>query len=153
MTTLRRFTCDDLFKFTNVNTDIFTETVYFFLCSFLCLFLFTQYSLGFYMEYLSHWPECCMAAISPMGRMMGYCIFAIFQLILFTFCVHSTFTKLVLGKVEGSSTITPGQPKTGVCASLHGHVTAVTVAPEYRTIGLASAFMNCLENTTVYTYL
>ena len=27
MTTIRRFTCDDLFSFNNVNLDYFTETV------------------------------------------------------------------------------------------------------------------------------
>ena len=46
MTTLRRFRCDDLFQFNNVNLDKLTET----------------YNLSFYLQYLATWPELCVAA-------------------------------------------------------------------------------------------
>ena len=41
MTTLRRFTMNDLLKFNNVNLDVLTET----------------YSITFYMQYMARWPE------------------------------------------------------------------------------------------------
>lgn len=95
MTTIRPFTCDDLFRFNNVNLDPLTET----------------YGLPFYMQYLAHWPEYFQVAESPNGEIMGY----------------------IMGKSEG-----PGE-------MWHGHVTALTVAPEYRRLGLAAALMNNLE--------
>lgn len=56
MTTLRSFTCNDMFKFNNVNLDPLTET----------------YGLSFYMQYLAHWPEYFQVAESPSGEIMGY---------------------------------------------------------------------------------
>ena len=47
----------------------------------------------------------------------------------------------MIGKVEGKGELH------------HGHVTAVTVAPEYRNLGLASAFMDGLENISASTFL
>lgn len=95
MTTIRPFTCDDLFKFNNVNLDPLTET----------------YGLPFYMQYLAHWPEYFQIAESPSGEIMGY----------------------IMGKAEGSG------------ESWHGHVTALSVAPEFRRLGLAGKLMNILE--------
>jgi len=43
---------------------------------------------------------------------------------------------LVMGKAEGKGT------------DWHGHVTAVTVAPEYRRLGLAEHFMTFLEEVS-----
>mmetsp|Transcript_4032 Transcript_4032/g.8108 ORF Transcript_4032/g.8108 Transcript_4032/m.8108 type:complete len:177 (-) Transcript_4032:28-558(-) len=103
MTTLRRFALDDLLTFNNVNLDGLTET----------------YNIGFYLEYLSRWPEYFEAAISSnKNTMMGYC----------------------MGKSEGSEEL------------WHGHVTAVTVAPEYRRQGLARTLMASLESTSTYLY-
>lgn len=85
MTTLRAFTCDDMFKFNNVNLDPLTET----------------YGLSFYMQYLAHWPEYFQVAESPTGEIMGY----------------------IMGKAEGHGD------------KWHGHVTALTVAPDYRRLG------------------
>eukprot|EP00890_Picochlorum_soloecismus_P002558 jgi/Picsp_1/3302/NSC_06141-R1_silencing group b protein len=44
MTSIRRFTCRDLFKFDNINLDYFTET----------------YNVSFYLQYLARWPEYCL---------------------------------------------------------------------------------------------
>lgn len=101
MTTIRSFTCDDLFKFNNVNLDPLTET----------------YGLGFYMQYLAHWPEYFQVAESPNGEIMGY----------------------IMGKAE-----VMGKGDTSG-ESWHGHVTALTVSPEYRRLGLAAKLMNNLE--------
>jgi len=98
MSTLRPFTCDDLFRFNNVNLDPLTET----------------YGLSFYMQYLAHWPEFFQVAESPSGEIMGY----------------------IMGKAEG------------VGENWHGHVTALTVSPDYRRLGLAATLMKFLEDVS-----
>ncbi|GAQ78016.1 N-acetyltransferase [Klebsormidium nitens] len=98
MTTIRKFTCDDLFKFNNVNLDKLTET----------------YNLQFYLSYLARWPEYFLVAEGPGAQMMGY----------------------IMGKVEGEGDL------------WHGHVTAVTVAPNYRRQQLAKKLMFLLEEIT-----
>lgn len=96
MTTLRPFTCDDLFKYNSVNLDPLTET----------------YGISFYMQYLAHWPEYFQVAEGPNGEIMGY----------------------IMGKAEGRG------------ENWHGHVTALTVAPMYRRLGVAAMLMNSLED-------
>ena len=95
MTTLRRFTCNDLFTYNNVNLDILTET----------------YNLPFYLMYLARWPEYCQVAEGPGNQTMAY----------------------ILGKAEGEGDL------------WHGHVTAVTVGPDYRRQNLAQKLMHILE--------
>ena len=85
MTTLRQFTCDDLFRFNGINLDPLTE----------------MYGLSFYLQYLARWPEYFMVSESPSGALMGY----------------------IMGKSEGQND------------NWHGHVTAVTVGPQYRRLG------------------
>lgn len=46
----------------------------------------------------------------------------------------------VIGKAEGEGTL------------WHGHVSAVTVAPEYRRLGLAKTLMDYFEDVSVKTY-
>jgi len=95
MTTLRQFTCDDLFRFNGINLDPLTE----------------MYGLSFYLQYLARWPEYFMVAESPSGTLMGY----------------------IMGKSEGTN------------ENWHGHVTAVTVGPQHRRLGLAQKLMHGLE--------
>jgi len=95
MSILRPFKASDMFKFNNINLDIWTET----------------YGIGFYLSYLSRWPDLCCVQEAPNGRLMGY----------------------VIGKAEGQGT------------EWHGHVTALTVAPEYRRLSLARKMMGLLE--------
>lgn len=102
MTTIRRFTCDDLFRFNDVNLDWYTET----------------YNLPFYLNYLARWPEYFLVAEGPGSRIMGY----------------------IMGKVEGEGD------------QWHGHVTALTVAPEFRRQQLAGKLMDILEEITHKTY-
>uniref|UniRef100_A0A3P9PAI1 N-alpha-acetyltransferase 20 n=1 Tax=Poecilia reticulata TaxID=8081 RepID=A0A3P9PAI1_POERE len=97
MTSLRPFTCDDLFKFNNINLDPLTET----------------YGIPFYLQYLAHWPEYFIVAEAPGGELMGY----------------------IMGKAEGSV----------AREEWHGHVTALSVAPEFRRLGLAAKLMEMLE--------
>ncbi|KIM44871.1 hypothetical protein M413DRAFT_364637 [Hebeloma cylindrosporum] len=102
MSILRPFKAADMFKFNNINLDIWTET----------------YGIGFYLSYLSRWPDLCCVQEAPSGRMMGY----------------------VLGKAEGTG------------AEWHGHVTAITVAPEYRRLSLARKMMSLLEMVSEELY-
>ncbi|EDV98191.1 N-alpha-acetyltransferase 20 [Drosophila grimshawi] len=56
MTSLRPFTCNDLFKFNNVNFDSLTET----------------YFLSFYTKHLGQWPEYFQLAESPNECITAY---------------------------------------------------------------------------------
>ena len=81
---------------------------------------FTEtYNVGFYGRYLAKWPDCCKVAESSSGKMQGY----------------------VIGKVEGDK-------EDLLKKNWHGHVSAVTVAPEFRRQGLASSLMKLLEDVT-----
>ncbi|KAJ6571489.1 N-acetyltransferase [Mycena capillaripes] len=102
MSILRPFLASDLFKFNNVNLDLFTET----------------YAPRFYFNYLARWPELCSVQAAPDGRMMGY----------------------VLGKAEGTN------------QDWHGHITVLTVAPEYRRLGLASKMVALLDRVSDEMY-
>jgi len=98
MTTIRQFTCDDLFRFNGINLDPLTE----------------MYGLSFYLQYLARWPEYFMVAESPSGDLMGY----------------------IMGKAEGHG------------ENWHGHVTAVSVGPPHRRLGLANKLMEGLEQVS-----
>ena len=102
MTSTRRFTCDDLFKFNNINLDPLTET----------------YNLGFYLQYMATWPNYFTVCESPSNSLMGY----------------------VMGKAEGEGEL------------WHGHVTAITVGPEFRRLGLAKLMMGALERISEFCY-
>ncbi|XP_006457793.1 N-acetyltransferase [Agaricus bisporus var. bisporus H97] len=133
MSVLRPFKATDMFKFNNINLDIWTET----------------YGIGFYLSYLSRWPDLCCVQESPNGQMMGYGMFPpsthssshVSQINVLDLSQthhprknHQQHKKpQVLGKAEGAG------------IEWHGHVTAITVAPEYRRLGLARKMMNLLE--------
>ena len=79
MTTLRRFTAEDLFHFNNVNLDHLTETVTLprdlsvaanVVAAMTSRWL--QYNIPFYMQYLARWPNLCLVAEAPGGEIMGY---------------------------------------------------------------------------------
>lgn len=55
MTSIRRFTCEDLLTFNNVNLDVLTET----------------YNNPFYLTYLAKWPEYCQAGLARVGGWVG----------------------------------------------------------------------------------
>ncbi|OQS06358.1 N-acetyltransferase 5 [Thraustotheca clavata] len=102
MTSTRKFRCEDLFRFNNVNLDVLTET----------------YNMSFYLQYLTKWPDYFLLQEDPNNTMMGY----------------------IMGKAEGKA------------ENWHGHVTAVTVAPEFRRLGLAKNLMDYLENVSIELY-
>lgn len=91
------------------------------------------YGLSFYMQYLAHWPEYFQVAESPSGEIMGYSKFTI--ICLATGNDRLVFV-LVMGKAEGHG------------ENWHGHVTALTVSPDYRRLGLAATLMKFLEDVS-----
>ena len=86
MSTLRQFTCQDLFRFNGITLDPLTE----------------MYGISFYLQYMAKWPEYFKVAESPSGDLMGY----------------------IMGKSEGQN------------ENWHGHVTAVSISPEHRRLGI-----------------
>lgn len=129
MSRLRPFKCTDLFNFNRVNLDHFTET----------------YSTAYYLNYLATWPDLCFvsthascsestsdgAALGGGGgdtQIMGY----------------------LFGKAEGVDGAGSGGGSKE--KERHGHVTAVTVGPEFRRLGLARELMGLLEEASSLMY-
>lgn len=77
------------------------------------------FSTYFYAKYLIKWPEYCVSLWNCTKNIQGYRKIVIY---------------LVMGKVEGEENK----------MLWHGHVTAVTIAPECRKQGLARLLMNYL---------
>ena len=69
----------------------------------------------FYAQYIIKWPEYCVSLFGANGMIQSY----------------------LLGKVEG-------EKDNEISKDWHGHVTAVTVAPEARKQGMARILMNYL---------
>src|SRR5690242_10303461 len=59
MATIRPMRPDDLLKFSSTNLDHLTET----------------YNIGFYLEYLTKWPELCQVIEGVDGEIEGYSTF------------------------------------------------------------------------------
>ncbi|KAF2837888.1 acyl-CoA N-acyltransferase [Patellaria atrata CBS 101060] len=91
--------------------------------------LVETYNIGFYLEYLTRWPMLCQVIENMHGQIEGY----------------------ILAKTEASPfppNPSPYDPKT--CRNpnylpWHGHVTALTVAPEFRRQGHARTLTAALE--------
>ena len=113
MRTIRRFTCDDLFTFNAVNLDYFTETV-----SLRSASKAPQYSLihGFWAATLHIVQYHLPFYLDYLAKWPEYSLMAE--------GAHRQAMGYIIGKVEGKG------------ESWHGHITAVTVAPEYRSTHL-----------------
>ncbi|KAH8726787.1 acyl-CoA N-acyltransferase [Phaeosphaeriaceae sp. PMI808] len=114
MASIRLMRPNDLLRISTTNLDHLTET----------------YNIGFYMDYLTKWPELCQVIEGIDGKIEGY----------------------ILGKLESSPYDPPGTyspTTTGVqypnYLPWHGHITALTVAPGARRLGHATALSNALE--------
>ena len=89
------------------------------------------YSNGFYLSYLAQWPDMTLTACAAhTGNLMGY----------------------VLGKAEGKEPRTDPKRRKQQEPTLHGHITAVTVAPEYRRLGVAHMLMDFYEYCSEHVY-
>ncbi|KAF2500960.1 acyl-CoA N-acyltransferase [Lophium mytilinum] len=113
MASIRPMTINDLFKISTTNLDHLTET----------------YNVGFYLEYLTKWPDLCRVIEGVDGNIEGY----------------------ILGKVEASPyppPVYPYDPDTNTNPNYlpwHGHITALTVAPSARRLGHATRLTESLE--------
>ncbi|EAU88958.2 Nat5-prov protein [Coprinopsis cinerea okayama7 len=86
--------------------------------------------------YLGRWPDLCTVEESPSGRMMGYGTPRAAP----TRSTPQHARLAVIGKAEGQG------------PEWHGHVTAITVATEYRRLGLAKKMMRQLETISDEVY-
>ncbi len=105
-----------------------------------------QYAINFYLGYFCRWPDMCAVQETPQGRMMGYGTSRSPKPLpnppsprLVPHSLRYMYAT-VIGKAEGRGT------------ELHGHVTALTVAPEYRRLGLSRKFMAWLEKVSDENY-
>jgi N-terminal acetyltransferase B complex catalytic subunit len=138
MATIRPMRPTDLMRISCTNLDHLTET----------------YNIGFYLEYLTKWPELCQIIEGIDGEIEGYSAFPHAQLSSKSY-TH-TNTPTVLGKLESSPykpPISPYKPSTtGVqypnYLPWHGHITALTVAPSARRLGHATALSSALERSS-----
>jgi N-terminal acetyltransferase B complex catalytic subunit len=118
MSELRRFRALDLFSFNPINLDRLTET----------------YNLSFYLSYMATWPDLFLVQHAP-----------------------SSSNSLITSKMENLS-LNPRNPQTegrmmgylmgkleGRGKDWHSHVTAITVSPEYRRLGVARGMMDGFE--------
>lgn len=110
-----------------------------------------QYAINFYLSYFSRWPDLCAVQETPQGRLMGYGTSSSLSLLTLLPLPESTLHDAqerrphepplsVIGKAEGAS------------SERHGHVTALSVAPEYRRLGLSRKFMTWLEKVSDENY-
>lgn len=168
MTTVRPFKLTDLFQFNNVNLDPLTETVR---AAWRCgsagcehrrahssrapRSAHAQYNMVFYMQYLAKWPNYFIATRAPGSkRLTGYGKTRLFSKPRAVPQFHPRaqspsradpntrphFPCSVMGKAEGKG------------ENWHGHVTAVTVSPDYRRLGYAQNLMRWLENVSERAY-
>jgi N-terminal acetyltransferase B complex catalytic subunit len=129
---------NDLLRISSTNLDHLTET----------------YNIGFYMEYLTKWPELCQVIEGIDGNIEGYSTLQPYKYN--TWKEQSLIKETVLGKLESSpypAPITPYSPATTGrkypnYLPWHGHITALTVAPSARRLGHASALSSALERSS-----
>ncbi|KAF2192756.1 n-acetyltransferas-like protein [Zopfia rhizophila CBS 207.26] len=113
MATIRPMRPADLLKISSTNLDHLTET----------------YNIGFYLEYLTKWPDLCRVIEGHDGKIEGY------------------------SKVEASPfppPVTPYSPDTNPDPNYlpwHGHITALTIAPSARRLGHATRLSEALEQS------
>lgn len=125
MTSLRAFQPQDLLNMNLTNLDPLTE----------------NYNIDFYMHYLNKWPTLFTVAEDQDGNITGYselskCILHPYLL------AQGRISISVMGKVEEDP---PWRKFTQHYLPWHGHVTALTVAPQHRRSGLAQSLTKALE--------
>ena len=78
--------------------------------------------MDFYLTYMVKWPDMFFAEEAPNGQVVG----------------------IGIGKVEGDTT--PEKK------DWHGHVSVLTIAPEYRRVGYSLKFMKFIEEVSEHVY-
>jgi N-terminal acetyltransferase B complex catalytic subunit len=119
---------EDLLQFNHINFDVLTET----------------YHTSFYCSYLAQWPTLFIVATSPYS--VHACSSATTQGADNGMNASGSLMGYLIGKVEGDTSPTLPVPQ------YHGHVSAVTVSPHYRRMGIAQTLMSYFENLCDKTY-
>jgi N-terminal acetyltransferase B complex catalytic subunit len=121
MSELRRFRALDLFSFNPINLDRLTET----------------YNLQFYLSYVATWPDLFLVQHAPSSTVTSIDSLTSKVKSLSLNPVASPgegrMMGYLMGKMEGGGT------------DWHSHVTAITVSPEYRRLGIAKGMMDGFE--------
>jgi N-terminal acetyltransferase B complex catalytic subunit len=123
MSELRRFRALDLFKFNPINLDRLTET----------------YNLSFYLSYMATWPDLFLVQHAPSSnssitaKVENLCLNANQPLTSSHSSTEGRMMGYLMGKLEGRG------------KDWHSHVTAITVSPEYRRLGVARGMMDGFE--------
>ena len=122
MSELRRFRAEDLFRFNPINLDRLTET----------------YNLQFYLSYMATWPDLFLVQHAPSPTTPKALSAQTKNLTLDTAQAgkEGRMMGYLMGKLEGRGT------------DWHSHVTAITVSPEYRRLGLAKGMMEGFEQSS-----
>ncbi|GAA6025897.1 hypothetical protein JCM11491_001729 [Sporobolomyces phaffii] len=121
MSLLRPFSALDLFSFNGINLDVWTET----------------YGVNYYLSYMSTWPDLFSVVESAGGssKQVG--------------TLTSGSSGGTCGRGEGGELMGYVMGKTeGRGKDWHGHVSAITVSPSHRRLGLASMMMDLLESVS-----
>lgn len=83
----------------------------------------SQFSMDFYLTYMSKWPDLFFTEGAPNGDLVGFGV----------------------GKIEGD----PSPEK----IDLRGHVSVLTIAPEYRRARFSLTFMKFIEDVSEKVYV
>jgi N-terminal acetyltransferase B complex catalytic subunit len=130
MATIRRVRPGDLLKLNLCNLDALTE----------------NYELNFYLTYLMKWPSL-FQCIEEHGKIVGYstapssysnCNLDRMASVLLTLLPSAT----VMGKLDASPPHLSSAPH---ALPWHGHITVLTIAPQYRRLGYARLLTEQLE--------
>lgn len=102
-----------------------------------------NYDTHFYIEYMARWPSLFTVAENKDGQIIGYSelLYRIAQAAL-SVCTDGPFWSVVMGKVEEDSSLYSFSEH---YLPWHGHVTALTVAPQYRRLGIAKLLTAAFE--------
>ncbi|GAA5969214.1 hypothetical protein JCM21900_001509 [Sporobolomyces salmonicolor] len=125
MSLLRPFSAVDLYSFNGINLDVWTET----------------YGVNYYLSYLMHWGDLFSVVESAGGQAkvnMGV-----------NRASGGSMGGGGFGGGEGGGLMGYVMGKTeGRGMDWHGHVSAITVSPSHRRLGLASMMMALLEQVS-----
>lgn len=113
----------DLFSLNLTNLDPLTE----------------NYDLGFYLNYLMRWPSLFSAVQDRSGSIVGYSTSPPHP---YSHSVHADPRFTVMGKLEEQH---PSMRHSEHYTPWHGHITVLTIAPQYRRQGHATRLTERLE--------
>ncbi|GAA5992487.1 hypothetical protein JCM10908_000844 [Rhodotorula pacifica] len=135
MSLLRPFSALDLFEFNAINLDVWTET----------------YGVGYYLGYLMQWGDLFSVVESAGGDRKASLRGARAGTSMASQRVAMSGPRSAgsFGGGEGGALMGYVMGKTeGRGKDWHGHVSAITVSPQHRRLGLASMMMDLLEKVS-----